>query len=204
MQEYREQLTTPKELGDIIGMTLRRACIKESVTVRPIGFLLEDGGNMIHGNDYIVEDLLSVSASLAKAQFKTTESSELLIITCNFTNELKLSDINASSNGKVTLLSEDKTLLTSLSSETVKFSIAFRIGKGNYSNIENKKLLESNGYDSYVTISSRHTAVEAFSYEVVSKDNRDILNIKYTVNNDDSELVSKIISHMVNVFSSLG
>ena len=203
MHTYNKTLTVPKGLGDVIGMTLRRSCIKESVSVRPIGFLLEDGGNMVHSKDHIVEDMISVCTNLAKSQFSTTSHDELIIVQCDFVKQINLSDI--SKTGQVTLLSEDRRLLTSLNNNVIKFSIAFRNTSGNFSNAENKLFLQDKVSNSsrYVMTSSRHTAIEAFSYTVKSTDEEDILDINYTVNNDDQEVLNKTISRLANIFNNL-
>ena len=42
--------------------------------------------------------------------------------------------------------------------------------------------MENLNNSAYVTFSSRHTAIESFMYNVKEEDDKDIINITYTVN----------------------
>lgn len=195
-------IEVPRGLGDIIATALRQGAMMETPSWRPIGFVLEDGGNMVHSMDYILQDMVSVSSVLATSYFECQSKAEFLIVKTEFMHECKLSDI---CKDGIQLVSKDKVLVSSLKNTAVPITVIFRNSKGNFTINDNKKFIESkiNSSKDFVVLSSRHTPVVSFATEVITKGEKDLINIDFETVNNDTTIIQRTVKMLVNTLSSI-
>ncbi|WP_304427917.1 hypothetical protein [uncultured Clostridium sp.] len=192
----------PKGLGNTIGNVLRDVSMVETPSWRPIAFKLEEGGNIVHSSDYILEDITSISVELSDAYYECNDNAEYLVVSTDFTKECKLSTI---CGDKIKLLSDDRVIIHSMNDMSIPITVIFRNTVGKFTIGDNTKFIKHtlNLDDDFSVISSNHVPVKRFSYKVTQKSNKDIVHIQYATVNNDKAILQRSIDLLVKTLTEI-
>lgn len=192
----------PKGLGNTIGTVLRDVSMIETPSWRPIAFKLEEGGNIVHSSDYILEDITSISVELSDAYYESDSKEEYLVISTEFTSECKLSTV---CKDKIKLLSDDRVIVHSMNNMVIPITVIFRNAVGKFTINDNAKFIKNtlNLGDEFSIISSNHVPVKRFSYKVTQKSDKDIVHIQYATVNNDQEILQRAINILTKTLNEI-
>lgn len=192
----------PKGLGHTIGTALRDVSMTETPSWRPIAFKLEEGGNIVHSSDYILEDITSISVELSDAYYESDSKEEYLIISTDFTSECKLSTI---CKDKIKLLSDDRVIIHSMNNSAIPITVIFRNTVGKFTINDNTKFIKNtlDLGDEFSIISSNHVPVKRFAYKITQKSDRDIVHIEYATVNNDQAILQRAVDLLIKTLTEI-
>ena len=171
----------PKGTGNVFCNLIRHAVYSQRLIVRPIAFKIGTSSNILSAGRSIVEDMLEFSACITELSYGTNvELSDGDIIPCNYTfgSVLRASDL-ATQLVKV-ITKENPELLhkvKSMKESNTEMCIYFRYASGCATQNENaeflKDFISKKGgnpeiVDHLVVLSSRHTDITRFSFDITS------------------------------------
>jgi DNA-directed RNA polymerase alpha subunit len=162
------ELKLPKGNALPLGNALRQMAMSRLPAWRPVAFSLNRKINILHATSDIVEDSTTIQSNLSEFKFipKIPLTGVFLKERFTFNRALRAADMKSD---YFNIVGGDFNLITSLDDREVALTVIYRFGYGSLSVMENSEFLASNmeKVDDYVTITSRHTNVNNFSFNVV-------------------------------------
>lgn len=191
-----------KGLGDVLSNTLRHIAMKKRVTLRPIGFTLNQGTNCI-ATPNCIEDSPSICAALSSLSYGLTESSTVE------ENEVFFHDyvIETSHAFKASQLAtneiriftqNDFDVLHSINTQ-VTLRVYYCLCSGNYQSEENLEKIQASfpNHNYIVPFNSKHSNVVSFT-AVKQNSIQDKDSMLITVKSSDGISEEEVIEDAVN------
>jgi DNA-directed RNA polymerase alpha subunit len=189
-----------KGTGLSLGTALRHIALHKIPFWRPIAFSLNRKINVIDAGSSIVEDAWKIMSGIRELRYITNvaTSEDMLVERYRFTGSLKASDLKSN---YFQILGEDYPLITCLDDSPVELTVVYRNGNGLYDEKENAQFLADRGRSAqdYFVMSSRHTDVRSFTFEVKegTVDENLIVDLSSDVQ-DESKILSQTLKILRN------
>jgi DNA-directed RNA polymerase alpha subunit len=191
-----------------IGNALRHIAMSRLPCWRPIAIGLNRNFNTIHASSNIVEDTFRIASSFSKFQYSLKTQTSATFLKEKFTFYSRFTKDDFKSEFFNVIGGENIPLITCLDSEKVELTIIYRFGVGSYSTMDNSQFILDNGDipEHYFVMSSRHTEISKFSFDVVEdstfSENLDIL-IESEVR-QESVILQEAVNSLKEAINSLG
>lgn len=174
-----------KGVGNAFLNCVRCAAFHSTSTIKPIGFRVGGDSTVVSISDSVLEDMTTFIKNIALKKYKYCGADDLVCASAVCHSDLLLSDLLAGSGVTVDV---DGVVLHSTANVPVE--VIFRYSAGCYSADENATFIRKNGYEGFVPIASRHSAVKTFTFDVSeATDTEEIFEVRIESVDDSDELV---------------
>ncbi len=190
------EITLRKGMGNPILNAVRSAAFFCCPVIRPVAFKVGGESNVLSISDTVIEDMTTFISTMSKFNYAYNGNSKLVVASCECSGELQLSELL----GDVGITSDHDGVILH-STAPIKVEVVFAYARGNYTTLENTKLIQDAGYGGFVAINSRHCNVESFTFKHLSED-KQTETFEVTVKSLDGRSAEAVVKDAVALLES--